>query len=303
MDAMQPFRLPSPLTRLRSPFLERHNITFYLKRDDLIHLDIPGNKWRKLKYNLEAARRQGYQTLLTFGGAYSNHLRATAAAGKLFGFRTIGIVRGEEHLPLNWSLAATQAHGMTLHYLDRETYRRKHTPEIIDHLCQHFGNIYVLPEGGSNALAVKGCAELPAEIDIDFDIISCAVGTGATLAGIAAGIKPSQRAIGISVVKGGEFLTHDVARLQREAYGNTIDNWHIETGYHFGGYARTPAELIHFAHEFKATYGIAIDTIYVAKMLYGVFDMITNGYFETGTTIIATVTGLPEPDHETLSHG
>jgi 1-aminocyclopropane-1-carboxylate deaminase/D-cysteine desulfhydrase-like pyridoxal-dependent ACC family enzyme len=178
--------LPSPLVELRDERLAPHDVHLQLKRDDLINPEIPGNKWRKLKDNLQAARDQGFSKLLTFGGAFSNHIRATAAAGHHVGFQTVGVIRGEEHNPLNGSLACAVERGMTLTYLDRATYRRKTDPEVLTALEHRFGPCYLLPEGGSNGLAVRGTAELVNEITTDFDVICCATGTGGTLAGIAA---------------------------------------------------------------------------------------------------------------------
>jgi 1-aminocyclopropane-1-carboxylate deaminase len=231
-------RLPSPLEQLEDERLARRGIQLLLKRDDLIHPDLPGNKWRKLKHNLGAARDEGHDTLLTFGGAYSNHIRATAAAGRLFGFATIGVIRGEEHLPLNPSLAYAVDQGMRLTYLDRASYRRKDDPDALASLSQRFGRFYLLPEGGSNELAVRGCAELPGEIALEFDVICCACGTGRTLAGIAAGLAPGREAIGFSVLKGGQFLVREVESLQRLAFGAPSGNWRIETEFHFGGFAK-----------------------------------------------------------------
>lgn len=287
--------IPSPLQLIHDPILEAAKVQLYLKREDLIHPDIPGNKWRKLKYNLEAARKAGAPTLLTFGGAYSNHLRAVAAAGKLFGFSTIGIVRGEPHSPLNWSLQYAHDHGMALHYIDRETYRQKHTPEFIAELHRKFGDFYLLPEGGSNDLAVKGCMEIPKEIDIDFDVICCSVGTGGTLAGIASGLKNSQRAIGFSSLKDGDFLRDDVAKLQHTAKIPHQDNWQLETNYHFGGFAKTTPELQEFINTFEQQHSIRLERTYVAKMLYGIFDQIKKGAFAPNTTIVAVITGPAEP--------
>lgn len=160
----------------------------YLKRDDLIHAELPGNKWRKLKYNIGAARDLGASTLLTFGGAYSNHITATAAAGHYFGFNTIGVIRGEEHLPLNDSLRYATSRGMQLTYMNRSTYRHKTDPFVIADLRDRFGDFHLIPEGGSNTLAMEGCKELVGEIDIDFDVICCPCGTGGTLAGISAAL-------------------------------------------------------------------------------------------------------------------
>jgi 1-aminocyclopropane-1-carboxylate deaminase len=184
-------RLPSPVQEISDPLLGDATFSLYLKRDDLISAEFPGNKWRKLKNNLEAARQGGYRTLLTFGGAYSNHVRATAAAGLVFGFATIGVIRGEEHLPLNPSLRYAAAQGMHLSYLDRAGYRRKTEPDVLGALRDRFGDFYLLPEGGSNALAARGCAELPAELSaqVPFDVLCVPCGSGGTLAGIAAGFR------------------------------------------------------------------------------------------------------------------
>lgn len=277
--------MPSPVVEVCDERLARSGVRLLLKRDDSIHPDIPGNKWRKLKLNLAAAREQGAGTLLTFGGAYSNHIRATAAAGHYFGFSTIGVIRGEEHLPLNPSLTYAIRQGMQLTYLDRVTYRQKCEPEIIDGLRQRFGDFYLLPEGGSNGLAVRGCAEIPAEINESFDVICCAVGTGGTLAGIAAGLGAGQRALGFSALKGGGFLREEVVRLQHEAYEHTTENWSIDLDHHFGGFAKRELEFDAFIADFQARHGITLDLAYVAKMMYGVYDLAEKSAFESGTAI------------------
>lgn len=253
----------------------------------ILHFD--NNKPRKLKYNLAAARKAGATRLLTFGGAYSNHIRAVAAAGRAEGFATIGVIRGEEHLPLNESLAFAVSQGMYLMYMDRETYRTKKSASTRRFLESRFGDFFLIPEGGSNPAAVRGCAELPGEIAEPFDVICCPVGTGGTLAGIAAGLSPGQRAIGFAALKGG-FLTKEVAELQRQTYGKVLDNWHIEDDYHFGGYAKVPAELDAFAAKFGTEHGFEVDRIYVAKMLYGITEMIEAGRFAAGTRIVAVIT-------------
>jgi 1-aminocyclopropane-1-carboxylate deaminase len=284
-------RVPSPLVELRDKALERYGIRLYIKRDDLIHPDIPGNKWRKLKYNIAAAKEREATSLLTFGGAYSNHIRATAAAGHYFGFRTIGIIRGEEHLPLNPSLDYAVSMGMRLSYVDRASYRNKTSPEVLNDLHDMFGEFYLIPEGGSNELALAGCKELPPEIDISFDAICCACGTGGTLAGIAAGLKSGQHALGFSVLKGGDFLRNDVSDLQRRAFGEDTENWSIECEFHMGGYARRTRELDDFIASFERRHGLRLDWVYVAKMMYGIFSLIEQGRFPRGTTLVAVVTG------------
>jgi len=285
-------RLPSPVEELRDDLLACHGISLYLKRDDLIHPEMPGNKWRKLKYNLSAARDLGHDTLLTFGGAYSNHIRATAAAGCYFGFSTIGVIRGEEHASLNPSLAYAVSRGMRLTYLDRTTYRQKNSAEIIGGLRERFGKFYLLPEGGSNELAARGCAEIPREIDVAFDVICCPCGTGGTLAGIAAGLRPGQRAIGFSALKGGQFLAAEVDELQRRAFGESSGNWTIEYGFHCGGFAKKPPELQVFIDAFRGRHGLVLDWVYVAKMMYGIFALARRGALESGTRVVAVITGI-----------
>lgn len=288
----------SPLQRLQSPFLQNAGIQLYVKRDDLIHPQFGGNKWRKLKYNLDYARENHFDTLLTFGGAWSNHIYATAAASKHFGFTSIGLIRGEEHSPLNATLSFAKDCGMQLHYIDRAQYRDKHDSAFLEKIRQRFGDVYVLPEGGSNALAIKGCAEtieeINAEIDSPFDIICCASGTGATLAGMISAISPTQTAIGFSALKGGEFLNQEVNTFlgHDDANSNlTNKNWYIESDFHFGGYAKINDELIRFMSEFQSQYGFALDAVYTGKMFYGLFERIKSKTFKPGTTIVAVHSG------------
>lgn len=262
------------MRELRDERLTAQGARLWLKWDD--------NKRRKLKYNLVAARDQGYRAILTFGGAYSNHLRAVARAGREHGFDTIGIVRGEEHLPLNESLAYCVAQGMRLSYLDRASYRD--WPSHVDALRTRFGDFYLVPEGGSNALAARGCAEIAPEIDVDFDVVCCPVGTGGTLAGLAYGLPDGKQAHGFAVLKGGGFLAGEVARLQREAFDVVTSNWSIDLDFHRGGYARRGPELDRFIEDFRARHGIDLDWVYVAKMMLGIFSR------PPGTNIVALIT-------------
>lgn len=249
----------------------------------LVHLRVESNKPRKLKYNLIAARNQGHDTLVTFGGAYSNHLRATALAGRLHGFRTIGLVRGEQRLPLNPVLRFATEQGMQLTYLDRAAYRRKQLPPG---LPAH----YLIPEGGSNELAVRGCAELGAELGSAFDVVCVPVGTGGTLAGLAAGLHHG-RALGFAVLKGADFLHADVAALQQRTYGETRGDWSIETRFHFGGYAKTPPALTRFVTDFEAAHGLHLDPIYTGKMMAGLVTLVEERTFPPEHQICALITG------------
>ncbi|WP_350275208.1 pyridoxal-phosphate dependent enzyme [Kribbella sp. HUAS MG21] len=284
-------RLPSPLVELDDERLRAAGVRLLLKRDDLIHPEVPGNKWRKLKYNIATARELGFGMLLTFGGAYSNHIRATAAIGAYCGFSTIGVIRGEEHLPLNPSLRYAVSRGMRLTYLDRSTYREKTSDAVIRALRQEFEDFYLIPEGGSNADAVRGCAELPAELDESVDVLFCAVGTGGTLAGVAAGLQPNQLLIGVPVLKGATFLEDEIVTLQNEAYGARTGTWRLEHNYHFGGYAKRTPELDKFLDDFEARHALRLDWVYEAKMMYALYDQVTRGTFRRGATLVALISG------------
>ncbi|MGY0491857.1 1-aminocyclopropane-1-carboxylate deaminase/D-cysteine desulfhydrase [Streptomyces sp. WG-D5] len=288
--------LPSPLVEVDDERFARHGVRLLLKRDDLIHPDLIGNKWRKLAPNLAAARGRA---LVTFGGAYSNHLRATAAAGRLLGLATIGVVRGQElaDRPLNPSLSRCVADGMRLHFVDRSTYRRKTEPEVLAAVlaAAGAGDAYVVPEGGSNARAVQGCTELGRELRGRADVVALACGTGGTLAGAAAGLGPEQRALGVAVLKGG-FLPDEVRALQEAAFGGPRGAWRVEDRFHFGGYARVPAELAAFAEDFEARHGVPVERLYVAKTLYALAALAEEGAFARGTTVAAVVTGAPFGD-------
>lgn len=288
-------RLPSPLQEVADERFERHGVRLLLKRDDLIHPELIGNKWRKLVPNLE---RAAGRTLLTFGGAYSNHLRATAAAGRLLGLPTVGVVRGDELAgrPLNPSLARCAADGMRLHFADRASYRRKAEPETLAALLRAAGaeDAYVVPEGGSNTLAVRGCRALGEELRGRADVVALACGTGGTLAGLAAGLAPEQRALGIPVLKGG-FLAEEIQALQQRAFGARRGDWRLDERFHFGGYARVPAELDAFADDFERRHGIPLERLYVAKSLYALVTLAEEGAFTPGTRLAAVVTGAPFP--------
>lgn len=283
--------LLSPIQSLSSDFLEQHDIHLFIKRDDLIHPLIQGNKWRKLKYNLEQARRDHQSTLLSFGGAYSNHIHALAAAGQLFDFNTIGIIRGEAQEPLNPTLQDVSDCGMQLGYLSRSDYRQKTSPRILQQLQQTYGNFYLIPEGGSNELAVKGAAEIIHELDQEFDLVCAACGTGATLAGLIIGLDNHSQLLGFAALKGADFLYDDIARLLRTTVNQQYDNWSLNLDYHLGGYAKTRPELFDFIARFQQEYGIALEPVYTGKMFYGLFELIARGHFAPGSRILAIHSG------------
>lgn len=292
-------RLPSPLVELCDERLG--SVRLLMKRDDLIHPDFPGNKWRKLKYQLADAHERGASTLLTFGGAYSNHVRAVAAAGRRMGFATIGVIRGEER-PFNESLALAVQDGMRLHYLDRATYRRKSDPDVLAGLRVEFGDHYLIPEGGSGPAALRGCAELVAEIREPFDVIVCPVGTGGTLAGLSMGLGSDQRALGYAVLRGATYLDDEILRLQTQVRGNALENWAVDHRFHCGGFARWTAELDEFITDFDRRHGILLDWVYVAKAMLGLITCIGCGEFDTVSTIVFVVTGPGEAPPR-LGHG
>lgn len=285
-------QLPSPIQELHSPLLRKAKVRLSVKRDDQIHPWLGGNKWRKLKYNLQAAKQQEHTSLLTFGGAYSNHLYATAGAGDLFGFRSIGIIRGEEYLPLNPTLAFCRERGMQLHYMNRSDYREKTSEAIIQQLKEQFGEFYLIPEGGSNALAVQGVAEAVDEISVpEYDYLAVACGSGGTLAGLATGLNRRQQLLGFPVLKGGSFLKNEADALSMAHNGKRYQNVQLFTGYHQGGYAKTTAELLSFIRDFYQQHHILLDPIYTGKLFFGLFDLIGKGHFKAGTHILAFHTG------------
>ena len=284
------------LQLLAEPTAAARGVQLFLWRDDLAHPELPGNKARKLKHNLAAARQQGHRTLLTFGGAYSNHIAAVAAAGRLFGFQTIGLIRGDAPAPgaaRNPTLTQAAANGMALHYLDRTTYRRRSEPEFLVEVLAKFGPAYVLPEGGTNALALPGCAELVAEIreQVTFDALAVAVGTGGTLAGLLTGLAGAAQAVGMAALKNGGFLRQEVDALTQSVTGRAYANYSVQTDYHFGGYAKYSAELLTFIQQFQARHGVLLDPIYTGKLLFGVLDLIAQGHFAPGSTVVAIHTG------------
>jgi 1-aminocyclopropane-1-carboxylate deaminase len=216
---------------------------------------------------------------------------AVAAAGFHYGFTTIGIIRGEQHLPLNEVLRRAVGHGMRLRYMDRSSYRRKDSADVLACLRAEFGRFYLLPEGGSNGLAALGCAEIPAEISQPFDVICCACGTGGTLAGLAGGLHAGRQALGFAVLKGGTFLDREVARLQHEAFGAATANWSVNYDYHFGGYARRTVGLMSFIADFERRHDLVLDWVYVAKMMYGIFELAEQGAFTATPAVTAVITG------------
>ena len=277
-----------PIQLIEDELLKEKGITLYIKRDDLLHPEISGNKWRKLKYNFIRASELGYTRILTFGGAFSNHIAATAFAANKYGFDSIGIIRGDElNENSNHTLRQAHGYGMNLEFISRSAYRQKESENFTNEMIQKYGSAYIIPEGGSNALAVKGCSEILSDLDVEFDFLTTAVGTGGTIAGIASGLARDQKALGFCVLKGAEYLQGVIEGLLAKSQ----KNWYINYDHHLGGYARYNDQLIRFINEFWRNHKIPLDPIYTGKMMMGLYSEIRSGKFESGTRIIALHTG------------
>ena len=277
----------SPESNNQEIIIENTNVRLFIKREDVLHPYISGNKFRKLKYNLAQAKKENKTALLTFGGAFSNHILAVAAAGKEYGFKTIGIIRGEElkdKIIENPTLQKAQDFGMFFEFVTREMYREKNNPKILEELGNKWGDFYVIPEGGTNDLAVKGCEEILTSEDEKFDYICCAVGTGGTISGIINCSKSSQQVLGFPALKG-DFLREDIRKFVSKS------NWDLITDYHFEGYAKVTEELIVFINEFYQKHKIQLDPIYTGKMMFGVMDLINKNYFPKKSKILVIHTG------------
>jgi len=282
----------SIVREIHAETLQKQAVKLFVKRDDLLDPLISGNKYRKLKYNLLNARSSGYDTLLTFGGAYSNHIHAVAAAGNKFGFKTIGIVRGESVKPVNSTIKDARQLGMQLKFISREAYRQKGDKQFLSMLDKEFGPFYCIPEGGANLPAIQGCEEIVNELNnAQYQYICCACGTGCTLAGLICGLQGDHHVLGFPVVKGGTYLTRDIKKWIKARSGKQFSNWQLISDYHFGGFVRWNLDLVHFINAFRAEHRIMLDPLYTGKMFYGIFDLIEKGFFERGSKILAVHTG------------
>lgn len=261
------------------------DICLTIRRLDLIHPQISGNKFFKLKYNFLQAKQQGYQKILTFGGAYSNHIAATAFAAQQFGFKSLGFIRGEElNASSNLTLTTATHLGMKLQFISREQYREKNSIHFQNWLKQNYADYYIIPEGGTNQFAIEGCKEILKPNDQQFDLICCAVGTGGTITGLIEASQSSQFILGFSALKG-QFLSNDVAQSTSKR------NWKILDDYCFGGYAKTNPQLFKFTQEFEKNYAIPLEQIYTAKMMFGLFDLIQNKQLTASQNILVLHTG------------
>jgi 1-aminocyclopropane-1-carboxylate deaminase/D-cysteine desulfhydrase-like pyridoxal-dependent ACC family enzyme len=283
----------TPIQEIHSAALDKAGVRLLVKREDLNHPAISGNKWWKLKYNLEEANLLNKNTVLTFGGAFSNHIYATASAAKEHHLGSIGIIRGEETLPLNATLGFARQNGMLVHYVSREAYRKKNDTDFINKLTQTFGDFYLIPEGGTNVLAVKGCAEYARKelASITFDQLYLAVGTGGTMAGLIAGFEGKKKIIGIPVLKNADFLNDSIQQLAQAFKGETYNNWSLLTAYHHGGYARVTKELMAFIASMKDLHNLPLDHVYTGKLMWAVMKELERGSFSRGTTIMVLHSG------------
>lgn len=264
-----------------------NHISIHVKREDLLHPEVSGNKFRKLKYNIAKAKALGCTQVLTFGGAYSNHIAATAAAGRILSIPTVGVIRGEELIHVykqNPTLAKAEQDGMQFKFVTRTAYREKSNAEFLATLQQEFDNTYIVPEGGTNDEAVLGTMEILKEYDKRFTHICVAVGTGGTIAGIINSSTVDQTILGFPALKG-SFLSDDIDKFAIKS------NWKLIHDYHFGGYAKSNDELISLIQKIEVETGILFDPIYTGKMMYGVLDLISKGYFPAESKILVIHTG------------
>lgn len=294
-----------PLAQLDCTLLKANGVELWVARLDQVDPLISGNKWFKLKYNLMQALAQGATHVVSFGGAYSNHLHALAAACYRLGLKSTAVLRGELISPLNPTLSDCKAWGMSFIPVTRAQYREKTSPQFIQQLHDQLGSFYLVPEGGSNALAVKGVSEVVDTISNSmgsFDYLCCAVGSGGTLSGLVTGAKSSVKCVGYSAIKGGQYIEGDIKELLKQyqmSSGGLVDEGAVEQGgrfdivhdYHFGGFAKVKPELLDFLKWFEHRFNIPLEHVYTAKMMYGIFDQIKLGCFDRGQRIVALHTG------------
>ena len=292
-----PFNLPSPLQQLHDPLFAERGVEVYVKRDDLIDAEISGNKWRKLKFNLEKFQHGRYDHLLTFGGAFSNHIAAVAAVGRMLNMSTIGIIRGDElNAESNKTLSKAKADGMRLEFVPRDIYEQRYERIYHEELRVQYGNILIIEEGGANHLGVSGVSELITELPFDPDHIYTAAGTGTTAAGL---LYASEKATihAISTLKGGEFLREEIQKLlyytllDEDEAAEKIQRLNLVTDFHFGGYAKTTPELESFMKQWSAKHNVPLDPVYTGKMVYAFHQDLLAGKFNAGEKIVLLHTG------------
>jgi len=276
------------IEQIQHPILDEHKIELHIKRDDLLHPIISGNKWRKLKYTLVHALTHGHQHLISMGGPYSNHLHTLAYIGHKLNIKTTGLIRGEQPEKESQTLSDLREWGMSLEFVKRSSYRELRKYQTYDAKPAKQYDGYWIPEGGATQDALRGVSEILKEIDMDFKTLTLACGTGTTLAGLAKALPTTKKVFGFSALKGGGFLEKDVKKLIKK---NSLVNWSINFDYHFGGFAKSNEELTSFIEEFQTHNNIPLEPVYNGKMLFGLFDLIKNGRFKKEQPIIAIHTG------------
>jgi 1-aminocyclopropane-1-carboxylate deaminase len=295
--------ISTPVEEISTPMTVARGVRLLIKREYLNHAEISGNKWWKLKYNLQAAVGAGFSTVLTFGGAYSNHIYSTASAAAHVNLQSIGVIRGEPTSPLNPTLSFALSKGMRLHYVSRTDYRAKTEPAFVSHLRSLFGDFFLIPEGGSNVHAVRGCKEFGELLvgEMDFDTLFLPVGTGGTIAGLIAAMRGKKKIIGVPVFRDSEFLYDDIRRLLRESGEHDPGNWTLLSGYDHGGYAKTTPQLTDLIKTVRCDLGLPLEQVYTGKMMWAVFEEIRKGNVVPGSKVLAVHTGGLQGMSATLS--
>ena len=290
------FKAMSPLQRIHHPLFEKYQLNIHVKRDDLLHGIISGNKWRKLKYNLEQLKQSHYKGALTFGGSYSNHIHAFAYACMQHNTPCIGVIRGEEAYANNFTLRWARHWGMKCHFVDRKTYRRRFEADFISELAKQYPDYFIIPEGGSNDLAIPGVAEVITELNqqTEFDIVMTPVGSGGTLAGLISGDTidncKQHKVLGVAVLKEAEYLIEEVKSLLTPE-GSTHKDWQLLTQFHRGGYGKFSASDAQRIIAFNQQTGVTFEPVYSGKMILALLDLIEQGYFKAHERIVLLHTG------------
>ena len=283
----------SKLQTLQHPLFEQYKLNVQIKRDDLLDPIISGNKWRKLKYNLQHVKEKGYQGILSFGGAYSNHIHALAYACNKYSLNAVGIIRGEAHYANNFTLSKAKQWGMNLQFVDRMTYRLRDNSEYLQRLSQQYPDHYIIPEGGSNTLALKGVAEICHELDqqTQFDTLITPVGSAGTISGLISGDNNQHKILGIAVLKQTDYLTKEVKVLLNDKEDKLFNHWQILNSYHDGGYAKFSPDNLKKLQDFSAITGVPFEPVYSGKMIIALLDLITTNYFQPHHNIVLLHTG------------
>jgi 1-aminocyclopropane-1-carboxylate deaminase len=284
-----PDTLPAPVDEVTAFFPNSRGIRIFILRLDVMHPIISGNKWFKLKYNLEAAHNGNFRQVITFGGAYSNHLIATAVASSAAGFSSVGIVRGvHAQQNLTPTMQACRQQGMRLHFVSREAYALRDDTQFLQDIEDLFGNSYIIPEGGNNDAGRKGAGEIADYIHQGATHVCLPVGTGTTFAGLRNRLDVAVGMTGFTAVKNGAYLEDEVARQLND---QQTKNWALETSCHFGGFAKTTPILLDFIRAFHTATGILLDIVYTGKMMFGICGLIERNAFAEGENIVCIHTG------------